>query len=162
MNEQTLYQTHKAELVASALAFWPTASAETLAAAFDHWLGKTIDFKDFAAIYQAVAGELPPQDYDSTPEKGFFDEYLASDRSAVDKAVATLMALAKNNGMYKRNTAAALVAANAILYAADAGLVIISPADAETFTETIRMHYVRDHVAITNHIKQDYMLSPTA
>ncbi|WP_390407104.1 hypothetical protein [Lacticaseibacillus jixiensis] len=159
MAEQALYQTHKQALVASALAFLPDAEPARIAAAFDKWLGQTISFADFAQIYTDVTGELPPQDYDSTPEAGFFNEYLNSNRSAADKAVATLMALAKNNGMYRHNTAAALVAANAILYAANAGLVIIAPADAAAFTENIRLHYVRDHVAITNHIKDDYLIN---
>ena len=158
LDEQALYHTHKHALVASALAFLPEAEPARIAAAFDKWLGQTISFADFAQIYEDVKGQLPPQDYDSTPEAGFFNEYLSSQRSPVDKAVATLMALAKNNGMYQRNTAAALVAANAILYAAHAGLVIIPPADATAFTENIRMHYVRDHVAIKNHFKQDYLI----
>jgi hypothetical protein len=158
MSEESLFQAHRADLIASAQAFAPEADPAQLAAAFDHWRGQVIGFEDFATIYQDVSGEPEPKDYDSTPEQGFFDEYLNSERSTVDKAVATLMALAKNNGMYQHNTAAALVAANTLLYADNAGLLIIPPADSDEFNQNIRQHYVRDHIAITKHIKDAYLI----
>ncbi|MCI1986130.1 MAG: hypothetical protein LKJ69_08060 [Lactobacillus sp.] len=156
--EAALYHHRRADLIASAAAFQSAPDTTRLGAAFDHWTKQAITFTDFAAIYRAVSGELPPQDYDSTPEQGFFDDYLGSSRTATEKAVATLMALSKNNGMYRRNTAAALVAANALLVAANAGLLVIPPAEAEQYTDTIRQHYVRDHMQITQDIRTRFVI----